>query len=265
MSRRSEENYSASSDSESDHSISNEQSDSVDQHSPVEVSDSLQLKDDYATFDDLDQAIKRYGAATFQTFIKRRSEALPRGHALEKTVVYRKVQYECVHHEQYKSKGSGKRAIQHSRRKGCSARIIVYAHLRRKVLHVSQVNVTHNHQLSEGVWQNLPENRRLSNVEAETVLSLVQSNVPTAAIKKQVSKQVKKSITTQDVANIRNKHDIKQRAGRSEEEMINHVLAEYQISDPNLFVDITATESGNDLFSCWYGSFIRLSKVVSLL
>ena len=107
------------------------------------------------------------------------------------------------------------------------------------MLHLQTINEVHNHPLSESVWEHLPENRQLDDVQSQGVLSLVDSNVPTVAIKKQLSKNLQKVITTQDVANIRNKHDRKERADRSEEQMIDFVLEEFQKRDPEMFVKLS--------------------------
>ena len=127
-----------------------------------------------------------------------------------------------------------------SRKKACSAEIRVSAQLRRGVLEVQQRNEVHNHKLSEHVWKHLPENRRLDQEQESKVISMTESHVPTNAIKKQLSNNSLKVITSKDVANIRQKYKKKERGGQ----MINHVLAGYHKNDANLFVDVATFESG---------------------
>ena len=60
------------------------------------------LKADYSTFADFEKDLRRYSAATFQTFIKRRTEKLPVGHAQQRSIMYRKIHFACIHHEVYR-------------------------------------------------------------------------------------------------------------------------------------------------------------------
>ena len=264
MSKKADDDYneeSAGSGSDSDIDRDDELIDANDEDDSEDVAEFRpdgtheRLKADYPTFEDFEKDLRRYSAATFQTFIKRRTEKLPVGHAQQHSIVYRKIHFACVHHEIYRSKGSGKRPVTRSRRKGCGAGLSLYAHLRRNVLHLQTINEVH--PLSESVWEHLPENRRLDDAQTQGVLSLVDSNVPTVAIKKQLSKNLQKVITTQDVANIRNKHDRKERAGRSEEQMIDFVLEEFKKRDPDMFVDVATSEAGTMKSIFWSGHSSR--------
>ena len=118
---------------------------------------SSHLKHEYATFADFERDLKEYSTSTYQTFIKRRTEKLPKDHALANSLVYRKVHYECVHHSTYKSEGTGKRLVTRSRRKECGAGFDVYAQIRKKILEVKNVSDSHNHPLSEATWKHLPK------------------------------------------------------------------------------------------------------------
>ena len=151
----------------------------TDEYRPNAVDDDLRAE--YASFADFEQDIKRYSAATFQTFIKRRSEKLKAGHAWSADLQYKKLTYNCVHHSEYKSKGTGKREFAHSRKKACGAEIRVSAQLRRGVLEVQQRNEVHNHKLSEHVWKHLPENRRLDQEQESKVISMTESHAADAA------------------------------------------------------------------------------------
>ena len=100
-----------------------------------------------------------------------------------------------MHHSEYVSEATGKRQFLHSRKKGCDAEIRVNAQLRREVLEVQKRHEVHNHALDEHVWKHLPENRRSSKEERGKLTSLMKSNVPTNAIKKQLSKERKEEGT----------------------------------------------------------------------
>ena len=81
------------------------------------VAESRDLNAEYPTFAEFEEDLKRYGAATYQTFIKRRSEKLKATRALF-SIRYKKLAYTCVHHSKCKPEGSGKREFLHSRKKG---------------------------------------------------------------------------------------------------------------------------------------------------
>ena len=203
--------------------------DTEEEFRPHEVSE--QLNGEYNSFTEFETDFAAYQAATFQTYVKLRSEKLQQSHVLYEALQFRKVVYSCVHHRAYKSKGTGKRKFVHSRKKECGAEVRIAAQLRRGVIEVQTRNEVHNHALSEHVWKHLPENRRLTRDEEAKVVSLATSHVATNAIKKQVIKDSNKVITSKDVANIRQKLEKSERKGRSEVEMINHVLVEYQKKD----------------------------------
>ena len=205
---------------------------------------SVILKGEYESFAEFDEDFKHYCAATFQTYIKRRSNKIQRPHAKKEDLQYIKLVYKCVHHSKNISEATGKRQFLHSRKKGCDAEIRVNAQLRRGVLEVQKRDEVHNHALEEHIWKHLPENRRLSKEEKGKVTSLVESHVPTVAIKTQLRKESQKVVTTKDVANIRQKAERTERGGRSEVETIDHVLVEYRKKDPKLFVDIATSASG---------------------
>ena len=100
-----------------------------------------------------------------------------------------------MHHSEYVTEATGKRQFLHSRKKGCDAEIRVNAQLSREVLEVQKRHEVHNHALDEHVWKHLPENRRSSKEERGKLTSLMKSNVPTNAIKKQLSKERKEEGT----------------------------------------------------------------------
>ena len=80
---------------------------------PLEVSE--QLKGEYNSFAEFEKEFVAYQVATFQTYVKLRSDKLPASHALYSSIQYHKVVYRCVHHKTYKSKGSGTRQFLHRR------------------------------------------------------------------------------------------------------------------------------------------------------
>ena len=92
------------SESEGDDDL--EDSDSQE-YRPERVSDDLRRE--YASFAAFQEHLRQYSAATFQSFIKRRSEKLKKNNLQLETIQYKKLVYKCVHHSQYKPEGDGKR------------------------------------------------------------------------------------------------------------------------------------------------------------
>ena len=137
--------------------------DTEEEFRPHEVSE--QLNGEYNSFTEFETDFAAYQAATFQTYVKLRSEKLQQSHVLYEALQFRKVVYSCVHHRAYKSKGTGKRKFVHSRKKECGAEVRIAAQLRRGVIEVQTRNEVHNHALSEHVWKHLPEKRRLTRDE----------------------------------------------------------------------------------------------------
>ncbi|XP_055348203.1 uncharacterized protein LOC129595277 [Paramacrobiotus metropolitanus] len=201
------------------------------------------LKDSYPAFSEFEAAFKQYQRDTFQTFVVRRSESLGKTHPKADTLKYKKIEYECVHHKDYEKKGQGERIFTHSRKQKCPAIVKVAASIREATVRITKKEVGHNHPLTEERWKGLPENRRLSTTEADKVVSMQKSFVPTKAIQREMAKQTGKAVTSKDIINIRTKHDKVERGGRTEEEMVNHILNEIRRKDAGVFIDIVVSDA----------------------
>ena len=114
---------------------------------------------------------KTLDAATYQTFIKRRSEKLKPKNARFSTRQYRKLTYKWVRYSEYKPEGPGNQQFVHSRKKGCRAEIRLSAQLPRGELEAQSRHEAHNHPLSELIWKHLPENRRLDKEQQAQAMS----------------------------------------------------------------------------------------------
>ena len=106
--------------------------DTEEEFRPHEVSE--QLNGEYSSFMEFETDFAAYQAATFQTYVKLRSEKLQQSHVLYEALQFRKVVYSCVHHRAYKSKGTGKRKFVHSRKKECGAEVRITAQLQQEDL-----------------------------------------------------------------------------------------------------------------------------------
>ena len=122
------------SDDERGERTSDSEPEDNEEHTPEKVS--IELSNKYGSFAAFEEDLRRYSAATYQTFIIRRSEKLKKTNAQFDTIKYKKLVYKCVHHSQYKSEGDGKRPFQHSRKKNCTAEIRLSAQLRSRVVEV---------------------------------------------------------------------------------------------------------------------------------
>ncbi|OQV24087.1 hypothetical protein BV898_02041 [Hypsibius exemplaris] len=130
-----------------------------------------------------------------------------------------------------------------NRRSGCPAEIRLNARLKAGELEVTVKNVSYNHELTDERFKNLPENRRLSGTEAARVISLQKSGVPTKAIQLQMTKETGKPIQSVDIQNIRTKTDTTERGGRTEEQLLDKVLGDIRIADPEAFIALEYTKS----------------------
>lgn len=99
-------------------------------------------------------------------------------------------------------------------------------------MEVTDLVAQHDHELSEELYKNYKEVRRLTQKERSEAEKLIETNVPTANIVNLVRNQTGKAVRTRDILNIRAqlKHDATK--GKSKENLIDNVLLGKVLYDP---------------------------------
>ena len=77
----------------------------------------------FSMFAEFEKVQTEYGRSTFQTFTTLRSKKFPEGDAAQKMMVYSELTLQCVHYDEPKWKGTGKRSVQWPRKFNCPIQI----------------------------------------------------------------------------------------------------------------------------------------------
>lgn len=115
---------------------------------------------------------------------------------------YRRAVFVCTHGGKKRKRGNGIRPVQHYNCLECPARLVLCADLKTCSLVVKDFDGKHNHVTDEAAFMWYPKNRRLSNEDKATVLSLNKLHVRAADIRSTLSKSSGKSVLTKDIHNI---------------------------------------------------------------
>lgn len=97
---------------------------------------------------EFDEAFAVYNRATFQTWVTGGSDRLK---PENKTFLYSRRRFKCVHHDDYIPKGTGARTFTRTRQTKCKAEMYVITRVKNKVPYVVEVktkNIAHNHTLT---------------------------------------------------------------------------------------------------------------------
>lgn len=76
----------------------------------------------------------------------------------------------------------------------CQATVVIAARRLIQKLEVTKLELTHNHEVSEDMYQTYPESRRLTAEEREFVQPLVELNVPPSKIAERLNENTGKSL-----------------------------------------------------------------------
>lgn len=118
---------------------------------------------------------------------------------------YERALYTCIHYGKPRVRSSGKRPSQHYFASDCRAEFNLSIDRDADEgirLHITDVVLDHNHELSEHQFSYYPKNRRLSPKEKEEAKELLKLRVKPSDLKATVCSATHKRVQTKDILNI---------------------------------------------------------------
>ncbi|XP_063585693.1 uncharacterized protein LOC134763067 [Penaeus indicus] len=139
--------------------------------STTEQSWRLEVGAEYESFAEFEEDLKAFSDHNFMLFVKDKSAKLskrdqdgPRRKAVKlfpEKLIYKYIRYKCKHGGKRRFEGRGIRPNQRSFKLSCGAFLVLAMDRKRGKLCVTQFSTKHNHEVSEAIYKNYPENRRL--------------------------------------------------------------------------------------------------------
>lgn len=139
--------------------------------STTEQSWRLEVGAEYESFAEFEEDLKSYSEHNFMLFVKDKSTKLnrrdqdgPRRKAMKllpEKLIYKYIRYKCKHGGKRRFEGRGIRPNQRSFKLSCGAFLVLAMDRKRGKLCVTHFSTEHNHEVSEAIYKNYPENRRL--------------------------------------------------------------------------------------------------------
>lgn len=111
----------------------------------------------------------------------------------------------CIHYGAPRSRSTGKRPNQHYFACGCMARINLEIDREAEegiVLRITDIDLNHNHEVSETQFGFYPKVRRLSLTEKDDAKKLLKLHVKPADVKATICEATKKRVQTKDILNL---------------------------------------------------------------
>ncbi|KAE8750035.1 hypothetical protein FOCC_FOCC003159 [Frankliniella occidentalis] len=201
----------------------------------------VKLGASYKTFSEVEAAMAEYEVKFNVPYVTNGSKLVgtynkQKGTDLPNNLKYSRIKYACKHHGQGRPSSKGIRPNQNTFKQGCPAIVIFNVNLETRELEVSTevTNHVHLHETDPSDFPNYPENRR-GNIKKdvlEEVEKLLDLNVETTRLLEYLELFKNKSLTAQDVANIKAKLKKTRRQGRSESEEFFDELESLLQKDP---------------------------------
>ncbi|XP_047473142.1 uncharacterized protein LOC125027974 [Penaeus chinensis] len=139
--------------------------------STTEQSWRLEVGAEYESFAEFEEDLKAFSDHNFMLFVKAKSTKFNRRDQdgpwrkamklLPEKLIYKYIRYKCKHGGKRRIEGRGIRPNQRSFKLSCGAFLVLAMDRKRGKLCVTQFSMEHNHEVSEAIYKNYPENRRL--------------------------------------------------------------------------------------------------------
>ncbi|KAL6429187.1 hypothetical protein ACFW04_008136 [Cataglyphis niger] len=168
---------------------------------------SFRLGEMFDSYEELEQKLDRFSKHSLVHYWRRDSRTVSGAHMktarpISERLKYYSVKYACIYGGQkFLPRGAGRRQSQ-SIRTNCPAHIMLRASKDGTKLEVTSVNNEHNHEISEELFKNLPQERKLCGEIRQEVQDLLQLHIDRKRLREYVRLRTNKVLRSKDLFNI---------------------------------------------------------------
>lgn len=168
---------------------------------------SFHLGEMFDSYEELEQKLEKFSKRSLVHYWRRDSRTVSGAHMktarpISERLKYYSVKYACIYGGQkFLPRGAGRRQSQ-SIRTNCPAHIMLRASKDGTKLEVTSVNNEHNHEISEELFKNLPQERKLCGEIKQEVQDLMQLHIDRKRLKEYVRLRTNKILRSKDLFNI---------------------------------------------------------------
>ncbi|XP_015603769.1 uncharacterized protein LOC107271826 isoform X2 [Cephus cinctus] len=168
---------------------------------------SFRLGEMFDSYEELEHKLERFSRRSLVHYWRRDSRTVNGAHMktarpISERLKYYSVKYACIYGGQkFLPRGAGRRQSQ-SIRTNCPAHIMLRASKDGTKLEVTSVNNEHNHEISEELFKNLPQERKLCGEIKQEVQDLMQLHIDRKRLKEYVRLRTNKILRSKDLFNI---------------------------------------------------------------
>ncbi|XP_076645957.1 uncharacterized protein LOC143355214 [Halictus rubicundus] len=168
---------------------------------------SFHLGEMFDSYEELERKLEKFSKRSLVHYWRRDSRTVSGAHMktarpISERLKYYSVKYACIYGGQkFLPRGAGRRQSQ-SIRTNCPAHIMLRASKDGTKLEVTSVNNEHNHEISEELFKNLPQERKLCGEIRQEVQDLMQLHIDRKRLKEYVKLRTNKILRSKDLFNI---------------------------------------------------------------
>lgn len=168
---------------------------------------SFHLGEMFDSYEELEHKLEKFSKRSLVHYWRRDSRTVSGAHMktarpISERLKYYSVKYACIYGGQkFLPRGAGRRQSQ-SIRTNCPAHIMLRASKDGTKLEVTSVNNEHNHEISEELFKNLPQERKLCGEIKQEVQDLMQLHIDRKRLKEYVRLRTNKILRSKDLFNI---------------------------------------------------------------
>ncbi|XP_076245770.1 uncharacterized protein LOC143186167 isoform X2 [Calliopsis andreniformis] len=168
---------------------------------------SFHLGEMFDSYEELEHKLEKFSKHSLVHYWRRDSRTVSGAHMktarpISERLKYYSVKYACIYGGQkFLPRGAGRRQSQ-SIRTNCPAHIMLRASKDGTKLEVTSVNNEHNHEISEELFKNLPQERKLCGEIKQEVQDLMQLHIDRKRLKEYVRLRTNKILRSKDLFNI---------------------------------------------------------------
>ncbi|CAF1026395.1 unnamed protein product [Brachionus calyciflorus] len=160
----------------------------------------------FDSFCQLKEQLEQWSKMNYVPIKIRTSNRLKNEDPCSKTLIYSSIYYTCVHYGEYRPRvTTGSRVHQKVYSTNCPFMIHVKSDVKKGELYVFKYETKHNHEISEEIFCNYPKNRRLDKNKEKEVAKLLSVDPVHRKLKRQITMNTNKPITSYDIYNLKAK------------------------------------------------------------
>ncbi|XP_066587570.1 uncharacterized protein [Prorops nasuta] len=168
---------------------------------------SFHLGELFDSYEELENKLEKFSKQSLVHYWRRDSRTVSGAYMktarpISERLKYYSVKYACIYGGQkFLPRGAGRRQSQ-TIRTNCPAHIMLRASKDGTKLEVTSVNNEHNHEISEELFKNLPQERKLCGEIKQEVQDLMQLHIDRKRLKEYVRLRTNKILRSKDLFNI---------------------------------------------------------------